>query len=220
MFKPSSGVCTVKRIKNKVATYKGCDRKPQWQLKSLKWSSDLYNFSSAVFLYVISDTIPCETSMPHLDAVRSDRGGNWEMIMQPLKLIWKPAVALIQRRHLKVTGSGCDVQVSPELYCGPLFFSGGFLNMDIPVVIGEKEKWNEVMGELLKCCKEKCLLGETETLLNATVAMWGCLYHAVHWIAVTVLWKVLQTAIKETFTPFYINLHKLLCLYLWVVGHN
>lgn len=69
------------------------------------------------------------------------------------------------------------------------------------------EKWNEVMGELLKCCTEKCQLEEAETLLNATVAR-GCLYHAVHCIAVTVLWKLLQTAIKETFTPFYINLHK------------
>lgn len=67
------------------------------------------------------------------------------MITQPLKLIWKPAAALIQHRHLKVTGSGCDVQVSPELYCGPFFFSffghiGESLNIDVPVVNGEKEK--------------------------------------------------------------------------------
>lgn len=40
------------------------------------------------------------------------------------------------------------------------FFFGGSLNMDIPVVIGEKEKWNEVMGELLKCCKESVCWGK------------------------------------------------------------
>lgn len=181
---------------------KRCDRNLQWQLKSLKWSSDLYDFSSAVFLHVISDTVPCETSMPHLDAVRSDRGGNWEMIKQPLKLIWKPAAALIQRRQLKVTGSGCDVQVSLELDCGPLFFFPDTLeNPWTWTFLLLMEKWNEVMGELLKCCTEKCLL--EETLLNATVAMWGCLY-AVHWIAVTAV----ETASNCNKGNFYTFLHK------------
>lgn len=146
---------------------KRCDRNLQWQLKSLKWSSDLYDFSSAVFLHVISDTVPCETSMPHLDAVRSDRGGNWEMIKQPLKLIWKPAAALIQRRQLKVTGSGCDVQVSLELYCGPLFFFPGHfgesLNMDVPVVDGEM-KWSD--GRAVKMLYRKVSVGGNSSECN------------------------------------------------------